>query len=364
MILELDGIKNLIYSRLIATDHRMKNPQRQPSSQVPAIALAVSLFALLSCGGAESGKSDRSSVTIGAMRPGTSWYVFAATLANLLQKDLPEGTNAEVIARGGAIGNPILVDRGDATIALAQAATAVWAANGDARAYKKKHENIRALVGGLNSVWVTALLREEYIARTGNDTLEKALTDGQPIRVVMKPAGSVVPVFADMVLEAFGTSREKIVSGGGDVTQVSANQIASILRDGRADLYFETAIRGHPTVTEITTTVDVRFVDLPDSVLDRLKGPGVNPIPLPAYFKGQSGPTKAVDMGTVLICHKDLPDELAYLVTKTVCENKEEMGRAHKAWLDFVPEQGGLPEKTGIPLHPGAERYFMEKGWL
>ena len=108
----------------------------------------------------------------------------------------------------------------------------------------------------------------------------------------------------------------------------------------------------------------MRFVDLPDSVLDRLKGPGVNPIPLPAYFKGQSGPTKAVDMGTVLICHKDLPDELAYLVTKTVCENKEEMGRAHKAWLDFVPEQGGLPEKTGIPLHPGAERYFTEKGWL
>ena len=71
------------------------------------------------------------------MRPGTSWYVFAATLANLLQKDLPEGTNAEVIARGGAIGNPILVDRGDATVALAQAATAVWAANGDARPTRK-----------------------------------------------------------------------------------------------------------------------------------------------------------------------------------------------------------------------------------
>ena len=66
-----------------------------------------------------------------------------------------------------------------------------------------------------------------------------------------------------------------------------------------------------------------------------------NPIPLPKYFKGHSGPTKAMDMGTALIRHKDLPDDLAYLVTKIVCENKEEMGPAHKAWLDFVLAQSG-----------------------
>ena len=100
---------------------------------------------LLACGEGNEAASENASITIGAMRPGTSWYVFAATLATLLQKELPPGTPVEVIARGGAIGNPILVDRGDATIAIAQAATSAWARSSHPQAYKgRKHENIRA----------------------------------------------------------------------------------------------------------------------------------------------------------------------------------------------------------------------------
>ena len=331
------------------------------SATRPIVAWLVCLLA--ACGAGPN--SDQTSITIGAMPPGTSWYVFAATLSNLLQEQLPEGARVEVIARGGGIGNPILVDRGDATIAISQAATAAWAAAGHPRAYKgKKHENIRALVGGLNSVWMTAMVREEYIARTGNDTLEKALLSDEPIRIVMKPAGSTVPVVADMLFDSLGITRDDITAKGGAIIQVSANQVPAILRDGRADLYFETSILGHPAVTEVTTTVDVRFVDFPDKVLAQLEGPGMNPIPMPEWFKGQSGPTKGVDMGTVLIAHKDLSDDLAYLVTKIVCEHKDEMAQAHKAWLSFDPTQGGRLEKTGLALHPGAERYFREQGWL
>ena len=47
-----------------------------------------------------------------------------------------------------------------------------------------------------------------------------------------------------------------------------------------------------------------------------------------------------------------------------LCENKNEMGTARKAWLDFIPKEGGKPGKTGIPLPPGAEKYFREKRWL
>ena len=336
-------------------------PIRRSAATLAIAALLIGLFA--TCAGPDN--PNQTSLTIGAMPPGTSWYVFAATLSNLLQERLPDGARVEVIARGGGIGNPILVDRGDATIAISQAATAAWAAAGHPRAYKgKKHENIRALVGGLNSVWMTAMLRNEYIARTGNDTLEKALLSDEPIRIVMKPAGSTVPVVADMLFDSLGITREDITSKGGEIIQVSANQVSAILRDGRADLYFETSIRGHPAVTEVTTTVDVRFVDFPDTVLAQLEGPGMNPIPMPEWFKGQSGPTKGVDMGTVLIAHKDLSDDLAYLITKIVCEHKDDMAQAHKAWLSFDPTQGGRIEKTGIALHPGAERYFREQGWL
>ncbi len=315
-------------------------------------------------GGIGCRREDARSITIGAMPPGTSWYVFAATLAQLLQRSLPPGMQVEVIARGGGIGNPILVDRGEETIAISQAATAAWAYSGNSVAYDREHRNLRALAGGLNRVWMAAMMTEDYIERTGNDTLEKALVSDQPPRIVMKPRGSTVPVVADMLFESLGTSRERLVDRGGEIIQVTANQVSAILRNGRADLYLETAIRGHPTVTEVATTTAVRFLDYPEATIARLAGPGVERTPMPQWFRGQAGPLDSVNMGTVLITHKDTSDDLAMLIAQTVCENSDAMAQAHRAWEDFDPAQAARLEKTGVPLHPGAEPYYKRRGWL
>ncbi len=310
-------------------------------------------------------RQPRQVLAIGAMPPGTSWYVFAATLGHLLEDKLPSDIAVEIMARGSGIGNATLVERRIIQIGLSQVATAVWARAGHPTAYRgRPHPDIRALVGGLNSVWITAMLREEYISRTGNDTLEKALRSDHAPRIVMKPPGSTVPIVVDMILEFYGTSREGIRRRGGSIIQVGADQIPDLLRDGRADLYFETAIRGHPTVTEAATTADVRFLDFSDDLLAALAKQGMRPTPMPVWFKGQRAPTKALDCGTVLIAHKDMPDDLAYLITKTLCENRGAMVEAHKAWADFEPEKSGRPEATGIPLHTGSERYYRERGWL
>ena len=304
-------------------------------------------------------------ITIGAMAPGTSWYVFGATLANLLKESLPENSRVEVVARGGGVGNPILVHRGDETIALAQTITTSWAYTGEPGPYRgKKHPNLRALVGGLNSVWVTAILRQDYIDRSGYETLEEALLSDPSIRIVMKPQGSSVPLVVDLILEILGTSRKQIVSRGGRIIQMTANQIPSLLRDEGADLYFETGLKGHPAVTEVSRTLDVRFVDIPERVLKGLEERGIRSSPMPEWFEGQSGPTQAVELGTIVIARSDLAPDLAYLIAKTICENKDRMGIAHKAWLDFDPTQAGSIENTAIPLHPGAKRYYREKGWL
>ncbi len=301
---------------------------------------------------------------IAAMPPGSSWYVFAATLAQLLEPELP-GYSMEIFARGGGIGNPTLIERGKVSIGLGQVATAVWAWNGMPLAFHGvQHRRIRALAGGLNSVWMTAVAREEYIRRTGNDTLEKILLSKPGPRIIMKPPGSTVPVVADMILSHYGLSRDAVAANGGRIIQVSVNQIPEMLADGRADLYFESAVRGHPALTEAATTGGVRFLDFDLSLLADLAQQGMTPRPLPAWFKGQSGPTAAADCGTVLIARDDLPEDLAYLITKTLCERRDVMLQAHKAWADFHPPTSHRRKATGIPLHPGAERYFRERQWI
>lgn len=314
--------------------------------------------------GCASGEREARTIKIGAMQPGTSWYVFGVTLAKLLSDKLPDKF-VEVIPRGGGVGNPIVVSRGRATIAIAQAASSVWAFEGDAIAFRgQAHPRLRALLGGMNSVWMSAMLREDYIRRTGNDTLEKALLGNSPARIVLKPPGSSIPVLMDIMLSVLGSSREDLHARGGDVIQVGASQIPALLRDGYADLYLEGAIRGHPTMTEITSTVDVRFLEMPDAVLRAVQKPGILAGLMPKWFPGQDGPLRSVDLGTVLVCREDMPDDLAWLVTKLVCEQKNELAEAHRAWLDFRPEAAGTIENTGIPLHPAAERYLGEQGWL
>lgn len=303
-------------------------------------------------------------LVIAAMPPGSSWYVFAATLAQLLEPQLP-GRSLEIFARGGGTGNPVLVERGKASIALCQVATAVWAWDGLPLAFHGvQHRRIRALVGGLNSVWMTAVARHDYLRRTGLDSLERVLRSNPAPRIIMKPPGSTVPVVADMILAFYGLSRERIAANGGSIIQVAVNQIPEMLADGRADLYFETAIKGHPALTEAATTAGIRFLDFDQPLLDHLAAQGMTPRPLPAWFKGQDKPTAAVDCGTVLIARDDLPEDLAYLITRTLCEKRDAMLQAHKAWADFHPPSSHRRQVTGVPLHTGAERYFKERQWL
>ncbi len=308
--------------------------------------------------------SQANDIRIGAMREGSSWYVFAATLEKMLEPNL-SGQGVEVIARGGGVSNPMVVQNGDAEIALSNVATSVWARNGHDMYGGSKAPDIRALVGGLNSVYVGVMIREPFIEKMGTADLEEILGSGKPIRLVLKPTGSSAVPAAEMILSAFGSSFDKIKADGGDVIQVETAQISSMLADGSADVYIDTVIRGHPAITEVSLTGNVRFIDVPEKALKVLAENGLNPSQYgPDWFKGQTGETWGADLGTVLVANASLSDDVAYQITKTLVENAAAMGEAHAAWKTFKPENAWKPELTGVPLHPGAERYYRERGWM
>lgn len=126
-----------------------------------------------------------------------------------------------------------------------------------------------------------------------------------------------------------------------------------MMRNGRADLYFESVSPGHPATQEVSLTVPLRFLDLPERSLKALGQNGLKVHPLPPSFKGQNGPTKAADFGTNLIVHKDMPDATAYAITKAVIENRDAIVAENKAMQGFIAKDAWRPENVGIPCTRG-----------
>lgn len=327
---------------------------------VTGFTKACLVAALLATGSVASQADD---LRIGAMREGTSWYVFAATLEQMLEPVL-EGTNLEVIARGGGVANPMVVQNRDAELALSNVASAVWARDGNDIYEGATAPDIRALAGGLNTVHIGVMVRNAYIEKRGTSDLKALLASDEPVRIVYKPVGSSVVPVAEMILESLGTSPEQVKAKGGEIIQVATPQIPEVLRDGNADVYIDSAIQGHPTVTEVALTADVSFIDLPPETLKITEANGLKTGKYGPWFEGQEGPAIGADLGTVLVAHKDMDEETAYLITKTVVENADRMGEAHAAWKNFNPEQAFMPQNIGVQLHPGAERYYKERGWM
>ena len=87
---------------------------------------------------------------------GSAWYVYGATMAELLRKTLPPGSNIDVKPRAGGVGNPQLVAKNETPLGLAFTVTNRWAFEGK-EAYTEKLENIRALVGGLDTYYLVAM---------------------------------------------------------------------------------------------------------------------------------------------------------------------------------------------------------------
>ena len=291
---------------------------------------------------------------------GSAWYVYGATMAELLRKTLPAGSNIDVKPRSGGVGNPRLVARNETPLGLAFTVTNRWAIEGK-EAYTEKLENLRALVGGLDTYYLVAMATKKLGISSVREIKDKKLG----VRVYTQPVGSLGEFAGRQLLRATGIGYNEIKGWGGTTTHVGYNVIIDAFKDGRADILFAVVTPKHPSVSEIVSSVDVEFLGLDADTAAALQPLGYTAATMPAEtFKNQTKPVSTVGFPTVLITNKDLPEPIAYTVTKTVVENKDALVRAHGGLAAFDPPTAWQPAKVGIPLHPGAEKAYREKGWM
>lgn len=309
---------------------------------------------------ADTGAQSAPSLAFSTLGQGTAWYVYGATIAELLRKTLPPGSNIDVKPFSGGVGNAKLVAKNETPLGLSFTVTNRWAAEGK-EAYDAKLDNLRGLVGGLDSYYLVALSSKKLDASSLKDIKDRKI----PVRLYTLPVGSLGELGAKQLLRQYGLTYDDIKSYGGSATHQGYKIIVDAFKDGRADLLIAVITPKHPSITEIATFSDVKFLDVE---ADRVKGLvelGYQPSTMPAdTFKGQTQPVSTVGFPTVLITNTALPEPLAYTITKTIIESKDALVAGHKGLAEFEPMTAWKPEKVGLPLHPGAERAYREKGWM
>ena len=300
------------------------------------------------------------SLAFATLDTGSAWYVYGATMAELLRKSLPAGSNIDVKPRAGGVGNPKLVAKNETPLGFGFTVTNRWAAEGR-EAYTEKLDNLRALVGGLDTYYLVAVATRKLGIGSVREIRDKKLG----VKVYTQPVGSLGEFAGRQLLRATGIGYNEIKGWGGSTQHVGYNIIVDAFKDGRADVLFAVITPKHPSVSEIVTSVDVKFLGLDAETAKALLPLGYTAATMPPdTFKGQSEPVSTVGFPTVLITNKELPEPIAYTVTKTIVENKDALVRGHAGLAEFDPKTAWQPEKVGIPLHPGAERAYREKGWM
>jgi TRAP transporter TAXI family solute receptor len=164
------------------------------------------------------------------------------------------------------------------------------------------------------------------------------------------------------------TSRELFGVLGMDVARdirpfmLGTGETASALQDRRIDAAILVGSLGMSAVVEITSLGLVDFLEVDDATFRSLKKVNETWVQftIPAnFYRNQPRPVRTYSGFNIISVRADLPEELAYQMTKTLFENKADLVAVRATMENMSLEN---VEKIEIPLHPGAARYYRERG--
>lgn len=303
------------------------------------------------------------SIDIGTVFVGSSWYRYGAAMQGLIKAQLPAGSSVTVRPYAGAFGNIKLLNKNQKIqLATTFNAAANWGYNGVVAFKGGKTDNIRAIVGALDQYYLIVMTRPG----SGITDLHQIKKKKMKVVITQNPPGGLAHYGTWLVLNAYGLTEDLIKKWGGSVNKVATSTSVNAMRDGRADIWIHPVTVGHPAVTELTQTSTVNFLSLDPKIVRNLNKIGLPSAQLPAdSFKGQNKAADVVGLSTILIVSKEMDDKVAYSLTKAVISNAKSLKSEIKDFKVFDPTTTWKSHFTGgVPLHPGAAKYYKEAGLM
>lgn len=294
----------------------------------------------------------RTALAIGTGPTGGVYYPLGGGIASLISKYIP-GVSATAETSPGGVDNMKLLHAGKIALGLA----------GPDIAFDAYRGKLRGLPEPV-AVRTIAALYSNYmhiVTRDGSGVLQVPDLKGK--RVSTGPPGSGTEVKALRVLEAYGLTFKDL--GGQDRLNVS--QSADALKDGKIAAFFWNG--GIPTGAIIdlaaTPRFQIRLVPNGDAAAKMAEKYGAFYFSAPIgkdTYRGMTEDVPVVAETHLLVTHARTDEALVYQITRVLLEHTPELVAIHKAAKEISLKSAVMG--SAVPFHPGAARYYKEKGLI
>jgi TRAP transporter TAXI family solute receptor len=282
---------------------------------------------------------------------GGSWYPLGSAMMSIVEKELKISSSN---GPGGGVGNCKAVNGGRADMGWTYTHTEYNAYHGRGK-FDKPNENLRHLMSLYPGVFQMAVPKKSNIYTVG-DLKDKRIVPGK--------VGFSGTVIAELVLKAYDITFDSIKKNGGSVSYVGYSDSAALMKDGHSDCYMAVTSCPQSTIIDLNFRPGIRFLPVDPEhmkkVLEMEPGLMATVIPKDAY-KGLEADVPAVGTVTCIVINKDVPDDIAYEIVKTLYAHWPELAQVKKQAIEESKPELAL-YGARIPVHPGAMRYYKEKG--
>ncbi|MAY60809.1 MAG: C4-dicarboxylate ABC transporter [Rhizobiales bacterium] len=275
------------------------------------------------------------------------YYPLGVGLSKIYAEKIPD-VRTQVQSTKASVENLNLLQQGKGEIGFSLGDSVKLAVEGDAEAgFKAPLDKLRGIAAIYPNFIQIVASKESGI---------KTLADLKGKRVSVGAAKSGTELNARKIFETAGMSYDDFEK----TEYLPFAESVELIKNRQLDATLQSAGLGVASIKDLATSVDIQMVAVPEDIAGQLGAPYVSETIPAGTYEGQDADVQTVAVVNFLITNSDVPEEIAYEMTKQLFENLDELAAAHNAASKIKLENAlnGMP----LPLHPGAEKYYAEKG--
>jgi TRAP transporter TAXI family solute receptor len=288
---------------------------------------------------------------INVLTGGTSgvYYPLGVAIGKILGDKIPN-VKTQVQATKASVENLVLLQqgRGELAFTLGDSLKAAW--DGDEEAgFKRKMDKLRT-IGAIYPNYIQIVATADSKIKTLADLKGKSLSVGAP--------KSGTELNSRAILAAAGMTYKDI----GKVEYLPFAESVDLMKNRQLDATLQSAGLGVASLKDLSTSAAITVVAVPKETVDKIGPPFVATIIPANTYTGQDKDVPTAAVINYLVTSADVSDDVAYQMTKLIFESLPELANAHIAGKEIKLETAATG--SPVPLHPGAIRYYKEKGVL